>query len=78
MQSREHADVYTTDEPHQAFHKRTQYCLDVHNAAVKSMRFPPDAHSRKMAEAEEEERRQREQELLESGDLDEEPDDDMM
>jgi len=37
-------DVYSTMQPHNAFNKRIQFCMDIHNDAVKSMRFPPDAH----------------------------------
>lgn len=33
-------DVYSTNEPQKAFHKRIAFCLDVHNDAVKSMRYP--------------------------------------
>ncbi len=41
LQSRESSDVYATSlEPQQAFHKRITFCLDVHNEAVKSLRFP--------------------------------------
>ena len=28
-------DVYTTNEPQQAFQRRITFCLDVHNEAVK-------------------------------------------
>jgi 26S proteasome regulatory subunit N3 len=35
MSSREQANVYTTKEPQEAFHKRITFCLDVHNEAVK-------------------------------------------
>jgi len=34
-------DMYGTEEPQKAFHKRIAFCLDVHNEAVKSMRYPP-------------------------------------
>jgi 26S proteasome regulatory subunit N3 len=37
-------DVYATDEPQKAFHARIGFCLDVHNDAVKAMRYPGDAH----------------------------------
>jgi len=42
--SKETADTYSTSEPQQAFHKRISFCLDVHNQAVRDMRYPPDAH----------------------------------
>jgi len=37
-------DIYCTSEPYQTFHKRITFCLDVHNEAVKAMRYPPDAY----------------------------------
>jgi 26S proteasome regulatory subunit N3 len=39
--SNEVADLYLTDEPQRAFHRRIVFCLDVHNDAVRSMRYPP-------------------------------------
>lgn len=33
-------DIYSSDEPQKAFHRRIAFCLDVHNEAVKSMRYP--------------------------------------
>jgi 26S proteasome regulatory subunit N3 len=37
-------DVYATDEPQRSFHARIGFCLDVHNDAVKAMRYPGDAY----------------------------------
>lgn len=31
MMSKEVADVYSTNEPQQAFHVRISFCLDIHN-----------------------------------------------
>lgn len=42
LSSHEVLDLYGTEEPQKAFHKRIAFCLDVHNEAVKSMRYPPD------------------------------------
>lgn len=42
MTCQEVMDIYSTEEPQKAFHKRIAFCLDVHNEAVKSMRYPPD------------------------------------
>jgi 26S proteasome regulatory subunit N3 len=42
LSSHEVLDLYTTDEPQRAFHKRIAFCLDVHNEAVKSMRYPSE------------------------------------
>jgi len=46
MQSNELSNVYATTEPERAFHKRTEFCLDVHNEAVKAMRYPADAYKK--------------------------------
>jgi len=40
MLSREVADVYATTEPQQAFHKRVNFTLQMHQQAVKSLRYP--------------------------------------
>jgi len=47
LSSSEVLDLYSTDEPQKAFHKRIAFCLDVHNEAVKSMRYPPDESYKK-------------------------------
>lgn len=39
LQSREVSDVYMTKEPQDAFHARTAFCMDIHNEAVKAMRY---------------------------------------
>ena len=31
------------------FFRRISFCLDVHNEAVKSMRYPPDAYKKEIA-----------------------------
>eukprot|EP01036_Dinobryon_divergens_P025529 gene25529-34086_t len=43
--SHEVMDLYSTDEP------RIAFCLDVHNEAVKSMRYPPDDTYKKSKDA---------------------------
>lgn len=53
MQSKECVDVYATNEPQQAFQKRITFCLDVHNEAVKAMRYPDDAYKAELESAEE-------------------------
>lgn len=50
LSSQEVLDHYSTEEPQKAFHKRIAFCLDVHNDAVKSMRYPPDETYRKELE----------------------------
>jgi 26S proteasome regulatory subunit N3 len=47
MVCRESADVYSTSEPAAAFHARTAFCLDIHNEAVRAMRFEEGANRRK-------------------------------
>merc|ERR1711971_26801 len=42
--SKKAVNLYTTPEPASAFHKRIQFCLDIHNESVKAMRYPPNAH----------------------------------
>lgn len=46
MQSNEVSNVYATDEPQRAFHKRISFCLDVHNEAVRAMCYPADAYKK--------------------------------
>eukprot|EP00752_Nemacystus_decipiens_P002345 g2216.t1 len=48
IQSQDVVDVYATDEPQQAFHKRITFCLDVHNEAVRAMRYPPNAYKKEL------------------------------
>ncbi|GAA5801151.1 proteasome regulatory subunit C-terminal-domain-containing protein [Helicostylum pulchrum] len=72
MKSKEIVDIYSTNEPQNAYHQRINFCLNLHNEAVKAMRFPMDAHRKELASAEEARERERElaQEIAE-GDLDE-------
>ncbi|KAG0749911.1 hypothetical protein G6F57_004433 [Rhizopus arrhizus] len=76
MKSKEIVDIYSTNEPQNAYHQRINFCLNLHNEAVKAMRFPMDAHRKGLDNAEEARERERElvQEIAE-GDLDD--DDDM-
>lgn len=64
VQSKETSDVYMTREPMAAFHQRITFCLDIHNNSVKAMRFPPKSYNKDLESAEE--RREREQQELES------------
>lgn len=52
MASREVADIYSTAQPQAAFHARIAFCMDIHNEAVKAMRFEPDAHRHQLESAE--------------------------
>ena len=52
MSSTEVANLYETTEPQKAFHRRIVFCLDVHNEAVRAMRYPADAYRAKVKKAE--------------------------
>jgi len=66
--SKDVSDLYSTLEPQAAFHKRTTFCLNVHNDAVKAMSFPADAHKSDFEEeeAKRKERLREEAELAQS------------
>ncbi|KAG9457722.1 hypothetical protein H6P81_002230 [Aristolochia fimbriata] len=64
MLSKETGDVYSTLEPQMAFNSRIAFCLNMHNEAVKALRFPPNSHKKEKESAEKRrERQQQEQEL---------------
>jgi 26S proteasome regulatory subunit N3 len=66
VQSNDTIDIYSTNEPSEAFHKRITFCLKMHDDSVKAMRFPPNAKKQNDEELKEaEERRKSEQELVE-------------
>jgi len=72
MQSKEQLDVYSTQEPQQAFHERIMACMGLHNESVKAMRFPMNQHRLELKNAQE--ARERERELakeIQEGDIDE-------
>lgn len=39
LESARPADIYVTEEPAAAFHARIAFCMDVHNEAIKAMRY---------------------------------------
>ncbi|AQK58996.1 26S proteasome non-ATPase regulatory subunit 3 [Zea mays] len=63
MVSKETGDVYSTNEPQIAFNSRIAFCLNMHNEAVKAMRFPPNSHKEKESAEKRRERLQQEEEL---------------
>ncbi|XP_026396608.1 probable 26S proteasome non-ATPase regulatory subunit 3 [Papaver somniferum] len=64
MVSKETGDVYSTNEPQSAFNSRIAFCLNMHNEAVRALRFPPNSHKKEKESAEKRrERQQQEQEL---------------
>ncbi|CAI5445055.1 unnamed protein product [Caenorhabditis angaria] len=62
MQSSETADIYRTAEPQGHFDSRIRYCLELHNQAVKALRYPP---KNKISFENIEQQREREQQELE-------------
>ena len=62
MVSKETGDVYSTNEPQAAFNSRIAFCLNMHNEAVRALRFPPNSHKEKENA---DKRRERQQEVEE-------------
>lgn len=74
MVSRETGDIYSTNEPQIAFNSRIAFCLNMHNEAVRALRFPPNSDKEKESAEKRRERQQQEQELAQH--IAEEDDDD--
>ncbi|OWM74950.1 probable 26S proteasome non-ATPase regulatory subunit 3 [Punica granatum] len=74
MLSKETGDIYSTNEPQAAFNSRIAFCLNMHNEAVRALRFPPNTHKEKESAEKRRERQQQEQELAKH--IAEEDDDD--
>jgi 26S proteasome regulatory subunit N3 len=43
VQSKQQTDTYATAEPLDGLHKRIEFCLSIHNEAVRAMRYAPGA-----------------------------------
>ncbi|CAL9124594.1 unnamed protein product [Musa textilis] len=63
MVSKETGNVYSTNEPQIAFNSRIAFCLNMHNEAVRALRFPPNSNKEKESQEKRRERQQQEQEL---------------
>ncbi|KAJ0085972.1 hypothetical protein Patl1_09490 [Pistacia atlantica] len=74
MVSKETGDIYSTNEPQIAFNSRIAFCLNMHNEAIRALRFPPNTHKEKESAEKRRERQQQEQELAKH--IAEEDDDD--
>jgi 26S proteasome regulatory subunit N3 len=72
VKSQSNYNLYTSVEPQRALNKRIAFCLQMHNDAVKAMAYPDENDAK---DAELEERRKREKEIL--GLIDDDDDDDM-
>ncbi|KAL5185818.1 putative 26S proteasome non-ATPase regulatory subunit 3 [Glycine soja] len=74
MVSKGTGDIYSTNEPQLAFNSRIAFCLNMHNEAVRALRFPPNKDKEKENAEKRRERHQQEQELAKH--IAEEDDDD--
>jgi len=74
MVSKETGDIYSTNEPQTAFNSRIAFCLNMHNEAVRALRFPPNTYKEKESDEKRRERKQQEEELAKH--MAEEDDDD--
>lgn len=74
MVSKGTGDIYSTNEPQLAFNSRIAFCLNMHNEAVRALRFPPNTQKEKESAEKRRERHQQEQELAKH--IAEEDDDD--
>ncbi|ORX78600.1 hypothetical protein BCR32DRAFT_301551 [Anaeromyces robustus] len=53
MKSKEVVDIYSTNEPQEAFNECITFCLNLRNESVKAMRFPSNAYRKELASAKE-------------------------
>lgn len=74
VQSKENIDIYSTNEPQNAFHQRISFCLDIYNQSVKALRFPPKSYNKDL-ESLEEQREREKQDLELAKEMAEEDDD---
>ncbi|KAJ7957906.1 26S proteasome non-ATPase regulatory subunit 3 [Quillaja saponaria] len=71
----ESIEIFTpANEPQIAFNSRIAFCLNMHNEAVRALRFPPNTHKERESAEKRRERQQQEQELAKH--IAEEDDDD--
>ncbi|XP_051144482.1 probable 26S proteasome non-ATPase regulatory subunit 3 [Andrographis paniculata] len=63
MVSKGMGDLYSTNEPQIVFNSRIAFCLNMHNEAVRALRFPPNSQKEKEIAEKRRERLQQEQEL---------------
>ncbi|KAG8474254.1 hypothetical protein CXB51_033991 [Gossypium anomalum] len=63
MLSKEIGDIYSMTEPQTVFNSRIAFCLNMHNEAVRALRFPPNSYKEKESAEKRRERQQQEQEL---------------
>mmetsp|Transcript_5955 Transcript_5955/g.12056 ORF Transcript_5955/g.12056 Transcript_5955/m.12056 type:complete len:330 (+) Transcript_5955:1-990(+) len=64
MMSKANLDVYATAEPQMQLHKRVAFCLDMHNQAVKAMRYAENTKAEWESAEERRERLKQEEEMM--------------
>lgn len=66
MMSKANLDVYSTSDPQVQLHKRVAFCLDMHNQAVKAMRYAENTKAEWESAEERRERLKQEEEMMNS------------
>ncbi|CDJ69509.1 26S proteasome non-ATPase regulatory subunit, putative [Eimeria necatrix] len=61
LQSKASVDLYASNEPQKAFHRRIAFCLDLYNDAVKAMQYPGSTERQQTAEDDERKRAMQEE-----------------
>ena len=56
-------DIYSINEPQISLNSMIAFCLNMHNEAVRALRFPPNTHREKESEEKRREMKQQEEEL---------------
>lgn len=69
IQSQENIDVYSTNEPERQFHQRVEFCLQIHNDAVKAMRYLPGVDKSKEEDKEKKEDKVKDEDEVEISDM---------
>ena len=71
MMSKANLDIYSTSDPQIQLHKRVAFCLDMHNQAVKAMRYAENTKAEWESAEERRERLKQEEEMMNSMEEDE-------
>jgi 26S proteasome regulatory subunit N3 len=66
MMSKANLDIYSTSDPQVQLHKRVAFCLDMHNQAVKAMRYAENTKAEWESAEERRERLKQEEEMMNS------------
>ncbi|XP_026193122.1 probable 26S proteasome non-ATPase regulatory subunit 3 [Cyclospora cayetanensis] len=61
LESKASVDLYASNEPQKAFHRRITFCLDLYNDAVKAMQYPGSSERQQTAEDDERKRAMQEE-----------------